>query len=173
MATGEGESAEGAAGRTSAVAEATCKPDGGENLNITFPSRNAFPSEFNLIFSFFQEQIRIEREDIALQREQLYRKLEAVSSQGLVNAANPPLLTSPQLTSPQPPNATTSPSSLLLDLSSPTSSLPAASSSSPSDSWKRRNDSVRWKQSSAPSANMLPLNLISATNQQKVSIDSK
>ena len=38
----------------------------------------------------------MEQEDVTEQREQLYRKLEAVSSQGLVNAANPPLLMSPQ-----------------------------------------------------------------------------
>lgn len=111
------------------------------------------------------------------QREQLYRKLEVLSSQGVLMNANPPLLISPS--QPTQSMTSTSPSSpsLLLDLPSPTPSLPVSSSASmssststsPMDSYKRRHDSVRWKQQPTSSANALPLNLISATNEQKVS----
>ncbi len=96
--------------------------------------------------------------------------MELLSSQGLLNA-NPPLLTSPQPSTGPPASLSLSPSSLLPDFTSPPASVPISSSSlSPSDSWKRRNDSVRWKQPCTTSANALNLNLISATNQQKVSV---
>lgn len=96
--------------------------------------------------------------------------MEILTSQGLLNA-NPPLLTSTHSSLSGPMlNVSSSSASLLLDLSSTTTLAPALSSSSmlSSETWKRRNDSVRWKSQPTTCSNVLPLNLISATNQQKV-----
>lgn len=38
----------------------------------------------------------------------------------------------------------------------------------PSDPPKRKSDPIKWKQPQANKSNTLPINLISATNQQKV-----
>ncbi|KAK7579648.1 hypothetical protein V9T40_000277 [Parthenolecanium corni] len=122
-----------------------------------------------------QEQHRHDQEDVNQQREQLYRYLEVLSSQGLLNDSTLPLA-SPQPPSGPSPSLPTSPSSLLMDMtsSSPSPSPTTSSSSSvpnpssPSDAWRRRTDSVRWKQTPSTSATPLPLNLMSTTNQQKV-----
>ena len=42
--------------------------------------------------------------------------------------------------------------------------------SPPSDPPKRKSDTIKWKQTTPNKATTLPLNLISATNQQKVCI---
>ena len=116
----------------------------------------------------------MEQEDVTEQREQLYRKLEAVSSQGLVNAANPPLLMYPQpalptLNSPTSPAAPLSmDSSGCGSLASQSLPIPSASSS-PFNSWKRHKESFRWNKPPPSTSSALPLNLISTTNQQKVS----
>ncbi|CAB0008490.1 unnamed protein product [Nesidiocoris tenuis] len=92
--------------------------------------------------SKLQEQIKESQADIAQQREQLYRKLEALSSQGIV--VGPTMI----VTSPD--------------------SIPNASSTLPSDLNKRKADPSKWK--TVPNKdNTFPRNLISATNQQKVS----
>ncbi|CAH1391164.1 unnamed protein product [Nezara viridula] len=94
-----------------------------------------------------QEQIRLEQADIIQQREKLYRKLETLSSQGIVM-------------SPTLAGATTSPDDI-----SWTNTL---IHTPPSDR-KRKSDSMKWKSSTVNKSATLPLNLISTTNQQKVS----
>lgn len=116
----------------------------------------------------------MEQEDVTEQREQLYRKLEAVSSQGLVNAANPPLLLSPQSGPFQSSNTSTLSPTLSMDLSGgkytfTSTSIPSSSSSSPFNTWKHQRESLCWSKLPVSTSNQLPLNLISATNQQKVS----
>lgn len=101
------------------------------------------------IYFNLQEQIRLEQADITQQREKLYRKLETLSSQGIVM--------SPSLAA-----AATSPDDI--------SWTNTITHSPPSDPPKRKSDPIKWKQSSANKSTTLPLNLISATNQQKVSI---
>lgn len=91
--------------------------------------------------SKLQEQIKENQADIAQQREQLYRKLEALSNQGIMVGPTM-IVTSPDI-------------------------APSSSSTLPSDLTKRKSDSVKWK--TVPGKdNTFPRNLISATNQQKV-----
>ncbi|XP_014274451.1 rho guanine nucleotide exchange factor 2 isoform X3 [Halyomorpha halys] len=94
-----------------------------------------------------QEQIRLEQADITQQREKLYRKLETLSSQGIVM--------SPSLAA-----AATSPDDI--------SWTNTVTHTPPSDPPKRKSDPIKWKQNTANKSTTLPLNLISATNQQKV-----
>ena len=89
---------------------------------------------------FSQEQVRAEQADVTQQREQLFRKLEALSSQGYI--------ISPSIPAREPAEAAPTPTP------APTPSPPV-----------RTKDSAKWK---APPKTALPINLISATNQQKV-----
>lgn len=128
---------------------------------------------------FFQEKIKKDKIDIAQQRDQLYEKLQILSmnAQGVVMDANTPLLISPS--APLPPSGSPSNSSLLHNIPLPLQSLPVSSSTttsmpsttSPKDgTYKRRTDSVRRNQTPTSSSNLLPSNLFSATNEQKVRI---
>ncbi|XP_024082157.1 rho guanine nucleotide exchange factor 18 isoform X3 [Cimex lectularius] len=94
--------------------------------------------------SRLQEQIRIEQADITQQREQLYRKLETLSNQGIMMSPT------------------------IVGASSPEELSPPIIHTPPSDPPKRKSDMAKWKQLPPNKATTLPLNLISATNQQKV-----
>lgn len=98
-----------------------------------------------LLIFFLQSQIREEQKDITKQREQLYRKLEVLTSQGILISPNMPVVTTP----PQEEEHTHSP--------------PSSSES------RRKTDSQKWKSSSLGKTGSFPSNLMSATNQQKVS----
>lgn len=52
---------------------------------------------FNIPYDTFQEQIRAEQSDITQQREQLYRKMEVLTSQGLLISPNVALPVTGQL----------------------------------------------------------------------------
>ncbi|XP_066155730.1 rho guanine nucleotide exchange factor 18 isoform X2 [Euwallacea fornicatus] len=117
-----------------------------------------------------QEQIRVEQNDISQQREQLYRKMEVLSSQGLLispNVAFPPMA-GPTDDSSKDSSEDSSPQSS--DTSSAASSATQGSSLTHSASTvdKRAKESKWCKGTNQPKQH-LPLNLISATNQQKVS----
>ena len=97
-----------------------------------------------------QEQIRAEQNDITQQREQLYRKLEMLTSQGILISPNLPMVL------PHEESGDSSPSTGGdSNVSSPTTTVDP-----------RRKSESKWKSGSSKSS--LPLNLISATNQQKV-----
>lgn len=102
--------------------------------------------------------MRLEQTDVTQQREQLYLKLQMLTNQGIIVSPNmqPPPVSPNQQTQNQ----------------SPTDGAPHPLSHSESVRSKR-SESMRWKQHTPPSAtssSTLPLNLISATNQQKVYI---
>ncbi|XP_075216906.1 rho guanine nucleotide exchange factor 18 cysts [Lycorma delicatula] len=100
-----------------------------------------------------QEQVRIEQADVTQQREQLYRKLETLQSQGILIGHNLPAGASPVNASSDAGDNGDSPET----------------SPSPTEHPKRKVDTLKWKQHLPTSkASTLPLNLISATNQQKV-----
>lgn len=94
-----------------------------------------------------QNQVREEQRDIEKQREQLYRKMEMLTSQGILISPNMPVTTT-----------VTSPPQEEDHLHSP------PSSSEP----RRKTESQKWKSSSLGKTGSLPPNLMSATNQQKV-----
>ncbi|CAH1716617.1 unnamed protein product [Aphis gossypii] len=103
-----------------------------------------------------QEQVRLEQTDVTQQREQLYLKLQMLTNQGIIVSPNmqPPPVSPNQQTQSQ----------------SSTDGIPQPLSHSESVRSKR-TDSMKWKQHTPPSAtssSTLPINLISATNQQKV-----
>ncbi|KAI5745936.1 hypothetical protein M8J76_015686 [Diaphorina citri] len=99
-----------------------------------------------------QEQVKCEQNDIAQQREQLYRRLEILTSQGILISPNMPLTTTGDMSPSTPP------------------SLP-----SPPDQQRRKHLAPNINTSGGTGANVpnntssvtLPLNLVSATNQQK------
>lgn len=95
-----------------------------------------------------QNQVREEQKDIEKQREQLYRKMEMLTSQGILISPNMPVTTT--VTSP--------PQEEDHHFSSPPSSTEP----------RRKTDSQKWKSSSLGKTGSLPPNLMSATNQQKV-----
>lgn len=111
-----------------------------------------------------QEQIRAEQTDITQQREQLYRKMEVLTSQGL--------LISPNVALPVPVNQDDSSKESCSEESSPHSdnalitTTTSSGVSSGTHTTERRKD--KWNKNSM-SKSQLPLNLISTTNQQKVS----
>ncbi|KAK9496508.1 hypothetical protein O3M35_013205 [Rhynocoris fuscipes] len=99
--------------------------------------------------SSLQAQLRKAEMDIAQQRDQLYRKLETLSNQGIM--MSPTLVV-----------ASTS-----LEDSSPVSST--SSHTPPTDPPRRKAEVSKWKHmQQVNKAQTLPLNLISTTNQQKV-----
>ncbi|XP_029347397.1 rho guanine nucleotide exchange factor 28 isoform X3 [Acyrthosiphon pisum] len=93
-----------------------------------------------------QEQVRLEQIDVTQQREQLYLKLQILTNQGIVVSPNM-----------QPP---------------PVSPNQQTLNQSPSDGMHSKiTDFMKWEQdspSSAVSSSLLLIDLISATNQQKV-----
>lgn len=112
-----------------------------------------------------QEQIRAEQNDITQQREQLYRKLEMLTSQGILISPNLPMVTGalPHEESLCSQGIHISQST---DDSSPSTGGESTVSSPTTTVDPRRKSESKWK--SGPSKSTLPLNLISATNQQKV-----
>lgn len=100
--------------------------------------------------------MRTEQIDVTQQREQLYRKLETLQSQGILVGHNLPAAAAGSPVSGSGDSGD--------NLESP--ELPL---SSPTDHPKRKIDMAKWKPHLPTSkASTLPLNLISATNQQKV-----
>jgi len=112
-----------------------------------------------------QEQIRAEQNDITQQREQLYRKLEMLTNQGILISPNLPMMTGalPHEESLTSQGIHISQST---DDSSPSTGGESTVSSPTTAVDPRRKSESKWK--SGPSKSTLPLNLISATNQQKV-----
>ncbi|CAH1109775.1 unnamed protein product [Psylliodes chrysocephalus] len=116
-----------------------------------------------------QEQIRAEQDDITQQREQLFRKMEMLTNKGLL--VNVPITGSIADDSSKDTSEDSSPQS---DSSSATSAVSSGASgcgsslTHSSSSVDRRKDS-KWGKGNAQVKQQLPLNLISATNQQKVS----
>lgn len=110
-----------------------------------------------------QEQLNLQQDDIKQQREQLYRKMEVLSSQGLLISPNTPL----NLSSPLLPNATTNTNDLEHDAhDSQTHDFSTTSThSTSSNTVERRKD--KWRTSSTMSKNP-PVNLLSATNAPKI-----
>lgn len=87
--------------------------------------------------------------DIAQQRDQLYRKLETLSNQGIM--MSPTLVVAPALDDSQ------------------NSTISSGSHTPPTDPPRRKAEVSKWKQiQQVNKAQTLPLNLISTTNQQKV-----
>ncbi|BES90247.1 RHO guanyl-nucleotide exchange factor [Nesidiocoris tenuis] len=93
-----------------------------------------------------QEQVKHDQVDLVQQRSQLFRKLDVLSSRGVI--VNSTLSVSSSSSSDDP------------------SCLPTAPSTDPP---KKKNDPSKWKPPTNGKVASLPLNLISATNQQKVS----
>ncbi|KAL0278807.1 UNVERIFIED_CONTAM: hypothetical protein PYX00_000509 [Menopon gallinae] len=91
-----------------------------------------------------ESQLREEQKDITNQREQLYRKMEILTNQGLLVSPNMPVVTPP----PQEE----------FHIQSPPASVES----------RRKSDTQKWKSSSLGKTGSLPPNLLSATNQQKV-----
>ncbi|GFG35816.1 hypothetical protein Cfor_11174, partial [Coptotermes formosanus] len=110
-----------------------------------------------------QEQIRAEQHDVTQQREQLYRKLEMLTNQGI-------LISLPTVTGALPHEDTLFSQGLHIsqstDDSSPSTGGESTVSSPTTVVDPRRKLESKWK--SGPNKSTLPLNLISATNQQKV-----
>ncbi|XP_049818180.1 rho guanine nucleotide exchange factor 18 isoform X1 [Aethina tumida] len=109
-----------------------------------------------------EEQLRAEQKDITQQREQLYRKMEVLTSQGLLISPNTAIPVTGQLEdSSKDSSEESSPQS---DTSSAASAVSASSLSHSMSTAERRKD-PKWAKGSM---SKLPLNLISTTNQQKV-----
>ncbi|XP_050311680.1 rho guanine nucleotide exchange factor 18 isoform X2 [Anthonomus grandis grandis] len=128
-----------------------------------------------------QEQIRAEQNDITQQREQLYRKMEVLTSQGLLISPNTTIpVTGPlednssEDSSPQSSSDTTTSSAASTTIgggannnnnnSNQTSSSTSSLTYSASTVDKRKES--KWAKGTKQH---LPINLISTTNQQKVS----
>uniref|UniRef100_W8AWK2 Rho guanine nucleotide exchange factor 18 n=3 Tax=Ceratitis capitata TaxID=7213 RepID=W8AWK2_CERCA len=110
----------------------------------------------------FQEQLRAEQEDIKQQREQLYRKMELLSNQGLLLSPNTPLLiNSPSMAISASPSDDAHDSHegahLQSDVTTPTAVT--------QNTVDRRKD--KWRTSSTISKTP-PVNLLSATNAPKI-----
>lgn len=132
----------------------------------------------------FKEQIRAEQSDITHQREQLYRKMEILTNQGLLISPNVALPVTGQLedssnhsseeSSPQSEGsgiATGGASSGGSSVHSTTERRKDTKWSKGSIVIKLQNDTLIWLINfiSGSTKSQLPINLISTTNQQKVS----
>ncbi|XP_074037306.1 rho guanine nucleotide exchange factor 18 cysts isoform X3 [Leptinotarsa decemlineata] len=120
-----------------------------------------------------QEQVRAEQEDINQQREQLYRKMEMLTSKGLL--MNVPLPSSgmaddssKETSEDSSPQSDTSSSASAVSSSASIVSTNQSSLTHSTSSAERRKD-PKWTKANVPAKSQLPINLISATNQQKVS----
>lgn len=135
-------------------------------------------------FIKLQEQVRSEQRDITQQREQLYRRMEVLTSQGLLISPNTVLPLDPQQQQQQQQaqqqqlgaggGADNSSSSTTEDSSPQSDSSGGAAISGNTGTQDRRKE--KWNNKGISTATggpklsqQLPLNLISATNQQKVS----
>jgi A-kinase anchor protein 13 len=108
-----------------------------------------------------QEQVRAEQSDVTQQREQLYRKLEMLTSQGILISPNLPMVTGTLPHEEREIHISQS-----TDDSSPSTGGESTVSSPTATVDPRRKSETKWKSGSSKST--LPLNLISATTQQKV-----
>ncbi|GLH14223.1 uncharacterized protein GBIM_18605 [Gryllus bimaculatus] len=108
-----------------------------------------------------QEQVRTEQNDVVQQREQLYRKMEMLTSQGILISPNMPVVANalPSEGIHIAPNSQR-------PTEEQSTSVSGGENSSPPFSDSRRKGEMKWKGTTSKSS--LPLNLISATNQQKV-----
>ncbi|XP_044744401.1 rho guanine nucleotide exchange factor 18 isoform X3 [Coccinella septempunctata] len=112
-----------------------------------------------------QEQIKIEQNDIKQQREQLYRKMEILTSQGLLISPNIALPVTGQIDdSSKETSEENSPQS-----DSSTSNSNSLSGSTYSTSTVERKKDSKWNKGSSSMKSQLPVNLMSTTNQYKVS----
>ncbi|XP_065167145.1 rho guanine nucleotide exchange factor 18 isoform X2 [Atheta coriaria] len=116
-----------------------------------------------------QEQIRADQSDIAQQREQLYRKMEVLTSQGLLISPNVALPVTAQLDD----SSTHSSEESSPQSDSSAAITGAASSGGSTHSTTERRKDPKWIKGSSTIKAHLPLNLISTTNQQKVSVPIK
>ncbi|CAG9821076.1 unnamed protein product [Phaedon cochleariae] len=123
-----------------------------------------------------QEQVRAEQEDVTQQREQLFRKMEVLTSKGLLT--NVPMPAPASVVCAATPCADDGGSSReTSEDSSPQSDTSSGASGTggtggtglthSASSVERRKD-PKWTKANAQKS-QLPINLISATNQQKVS----
>lgn len=119
-------------------------------------------SKFDI--NVLQEELDMKQKDIAAQRDQLYRKLQVFESKGLLISPNLPVVASPTSAPPTSTNPFSSEFSGAVSEPPPVNLNP-----SPTDPPKRKADSIKWKQQHPAKASTLPINLLSATNQQKVS----
>ncbi|CAH1126288.1 unnamed protein product [Ceutorhynchus assimilis] len=116
-----------------------------------------------------QEQVRAEQNDITQQRDQLYRKMEVLTSQGLLISPNTSIPVTGQMEdSSKDSSEDSSPQSS--DTSSAASAVSSNQSSlSHSASTIDKRKETKWNKGTNVPKQHLPLNLISTTNQQKVS----
>ncbi|XP_034247169.1 rho guanine nucleotide exchange factor 18-like isoform X2 [Thrips palmi] len=111
-----------------------------------------------------QEQVRSEQADVRQQREQLFRKLEMLTNQGILISPNMPVVTTPG--SGMAGAESSEISSHDVDSASLSSGSGLSQQLTPSPP-VRKMESNKWKGPlSKPAA--VPINLISAANQQKV-----
>ncbi|ERL91348.1 hypothetical protein D910_08680, partial [Dendroctonus ponderosae] len=137
-----------------------------ELLRLQVSGKDSFGERLNHC-KHFQEQIRVEQTDITQQRDQLYRKMEVLTSQGLLISPNVAIPVTGQLDdSSKDSSEDSSPQSS--DTSSATSAANPSSLSHSASTVDKRKES-KWNKGSNVPKQHLPLNLISTTNQQKVS----
>ncbi|KAL1501089.1 hypothetical protein ABEB36_006480 [Hypothenemus hampei] len=120
-----------------------------------------------------QEQVRAEQNDVTQQREQLYRKMEVLTSQGLLISPN---LAIPVQLDDSSKDSSEDSSPQSSDTSSTGATLPTNiphSHGQASNTVDLKRKESKWSKSSNPTKQQLPLNLISTTNQQKVSHHSQ
>ncbi|KAJ1530366.1 hypothetical protein ONE63_005276 [Megalurothrips usitatus] len=111
-----------------------------------------------------QDQVRSERTDVIQQREQLFRKYELLRSQGILISPNMPVVTAP--VNNLPGSETIDPVSHEVNSPVMSGSTAPSQQSTPSPP-VRKVETSKWKgPNNKPAA--VPLNLISAANQQKV-----
>jgi len=122
----------------------------------------------SVVFYDFQEQVRTEQADVRQQREQLFRKLEMLTNQGILISPNMPVVTSPG--SGMAGGDISDTTSHDVDSSSLSSGSGPTQQLTPSPP-VRKMETNKWKGPlSKPAA--VPLHLISAANQQKVNLNA-
>ncbi|XP_060526028.1 rho guanine nucleotide exchange factor 2 [Cylas formicarius] len=114
-----------------------------------------------------QEQVRAEQKDITHQREQLYRKMEMLTNQGLLISPNVAIPIVNQVDE-SPRDSSKEGSPQFSDTPSNMSTASSSLSHSASVVADKRKES-KWGKGVAQPKQQLPLNLISTKNQQKVS----
>lgn len=128
-------------------------------------------NEKKLAMDKLQETINIQQEDIKQQREQLYRKMEVLSSQGLLISPNTPLNISQQLLQTPTSNILNDAdndvhdSSQIYDINGPNNTSSSSSLAIAASTVDRRKD--KWRTASTISKTP-PVNLLSATNAPKI-----
>ncbi|KAJ8962807.1 hypothetical protein NQ318_001207 [Aromia moschata] len=122
-----------------------------------------------------QEQIRTEQEDITQQREQLYRKMEVLTSQGLLISPNVAIPvtgladdSSKETSEDSSPQSDSSSAASAVSSTASGVSLNQTSLTHSTSTTERRKD-TKWTKGGSQPKSQLPMNLISTTNQQKVS----